>query len=108
MPVHPALAEAIAASPSNHLAFLVTRLGGPYSPGGFSNAFKQWGRWEAGLPTRCTGHGSRKAGAARIAENGGSVHEIAPATGHKTISEVERYTPAARRARLADTAIAKL
>ena len=44
--------------------------------------------------------GSRKAGA--------TAHEIMSITGHKTLSEVQRYTAAAEREHLAEQAIAKL
>jgi len=46
----------------------------------------------------------RKAAARRLAEAGCATHEIASITGHKTLSEIERYTREAERARLARTA----
>jgi integrase/recombinase XerD len=42
------------------------------------------------------------------AEAGATAHEIAAVTGHISLEEIERYTRAARKKRLADTAIAKL
>jgi integrase len=62
----------------------------------------------AGLPDRCVSHGLRKAAARRLAEAGCSPHEIMAITGHQTLKEVERYTAAVSRKRLARSAIAKL
>ena len=63
---------------------------------------------EAGLPRRCKAHGLRKAAARRLAEAGCSASEIMAITGHKTLAEVERYTRAVRKKKLADAAMAKL
>jgi hypothetical protein len=43
-----------------------------------------------------------------LAEAGASTHEIGAVTGHVSLEEIERYTRAARRTKLADAAIAKL
>lgn len=103
IPVHPLLARIIDASPPKHLTFLVTASGKPFTPAGFGNWFRQACN-EAGLP-HCSAHGLRKAQARRLAEAGCTVHEIAAITGHKTLSEVQRYTEAAEQARLADAAM---
>jgi hypothetical protein len=44
----------------------------------------------------------------RLAEAGGTAHELMAFSGHKTLTEVQRYTTDADRKRLADTAMAKL
>ena len=106
IPVHPDLAEVIAATPSKHLTFLVTEFGKPFTTSGFGNKFKDWCR-QADLP-HCSAHGLRKAAAVRLAERGATPHEIMAITGHKTLQEVERYTRAARQAKLADSAMTKL
>lgn len=107
IPIHPDLAIAIAAGPdSGHLTFLVTEYGKPFSPGGFGNKFREWCD-EAGLK-HCSAHGLRKAMAARLAERGATDHEIMAWTGHQTLAEVQRYTKAARRRNMADSALAKL
>ena len=106
IPVHPDLAEVIAATPSRHLTFLVTKFGKPFTTSGFSNKLKDWCR-QADLP-HCSAHGLRKAAAVRLAERGATPHEIMAITGHKTLQEVERYTRAARQAKLADSAMTKL
>jgi hypothetical protein len=51
---------------------------------------------------------SGKLRAARLAERGATAHEIMAITGHRSLEEVERYTRAARQAKLADNAMAKL
>jgi integrase/recombinase XerD len=106
IPLHADLAAAIEASRSRHLTFLTTALGKPFTPGGFGNWFRERCN-EAGLP-HCSAHGLRKATAARLAERGATPHEIMAVTGHRSLEEIERYTRAARRAGLADSAMAKL
>lgn len=105
IPIHPQLAAAIAAAPREHLTFLVTPQGAPYAPNGFSKAMRRWCD-EAGLP-QCSAHGLRKAQARRLAEAGCSAHEIAAITGHRTLSEVQRYADAADQAQLAEAAISR-
>ncbi len=104
LPLHPALREALAAHPSEHLTFLVTRQGAPFTPAGFTNWFRETCD-AAKLPKGCSPHGLRKAAARRLAEAGCSANEIASVTGHRTLSEVSRYTRAADQGRLAETAI---
>jgi integrase/recombinase XerD len=106
MPLHPDLAQIIAATPSAHLTFLVTEQGRPFTPAGFGNKFRDW-CYQANLP-HCSAHGLRKATAARLAERGATAHEIMAITGHQSLEEVERYTRAARKAQLADSAMSKL
>jgi integrase/recombinase XerD len=106
IPLHPDLAAAIEAAPSGHLTFLATAFGKPFTTAGFGNWFRERCN-EAGLP-QCSAHGLRKATAARLAERGATPHEIMAVTGHRSLDEVERYTRAARRAGLADSAMAKL
>lgn len=105
IPVHPDLAEIIRAAPPVHLTFLVAAGGKPFSAAGFGNWFRQMCD-EAGLP-HCSAHGLRKAQARRLAEAGCTVHEIAAITGHKTLSEVQRYTQAVEQSKLADAAISR-
>ncbi|TPV98201.1 MAG: Tyrosine recombinase XerC [Beijerinckiaceae bacterium] len=74
---------------------------------GVGNEFRDWLR-RAGLPEKLSLHGLRKAAATRMAQAGCSVHEIKAVTGHKTLSEVERYTREAEKARLAVTGMGKV
>jgi len=106
IPMHPKLSEIIDATPSGHLNFLVTSFGKPYTAPGFGNWFRELCD-EAGC-TDVSAHGLRKATARRLAEIGCSTHEIAAITGHASLGEVERYTKAANRKRLAHSAMAKL
>jgi integrase/recombinase XerD len=106
IPVHTDLAAIIGATPSGHLTLLATEYGRPFTPAGFGNAFKDWCR-QANLP-HCSAHGLRKAMASRLAERGATAHQIMSVTGHRSLEEVERYTRAARQAKLADSAMEKL
>jgi integrase/recombinase XerD len=106
IPAHPELLKVISETTTRHLTFLVTEYGKPFSVAGFGGKFRDWCN-QAGLP-HCSAHGLRKATAARLAERGASPHEIMAITGHQSLEEVERYTRAARKAQLADSAMAKL
>jgi len=109
MPVHPDLRAAIDASAgiNTNLTFIVTERGRPF-PG---HSFTAWFRKhcdDAGLPKRCVVHGLRKAAARRLAEKGCTPHHIMSITGHTTLKEVERYTKAFDRERLAREAMARM
>lgn len=106
IPLHPDLKAVIRASAPEHLTFLVTEYGRPFTANGFGNKFRGWCN-QAGLP-HCSAHGLRKATAARLAERGATPHEIMAITGHQSLEEVERYTRAARRRKSADSGMAKL
>jgi integrase len=100
VPVTDALQAAIDATPSNHLTFLVTSRGEPFTDAGFTNWFRDRCN-EAGLPNGLSAHGLRKARARLIAEKNGRAHAVAAVTGHKTLSEVQRYTARYDRRKLA-------
>jgi integrase len=104
IPVHPELQAVLDATPSEHLTFLTTRDGSPFSPAGFGNLFRDWCN-EAGLPRGLSAHGLRKACCRRLAEAGCSEKQIAAISGHLSLSEVARYTRAADQARLARSAM---
>jgi integrase/recombinase XerD len=106
IPLHPELEATIAATPSTHLTFLVTAFGRPFTPAGFGNWFRDACN-QANLH-HCSAHGLRKATAAALADAGATPHEIAAVTGHMSLEEVERYTRAANKSKLADAAMAKL
>jgi integrase len=108
IPVLPELDAAIDAMPkAEHLTFLVTEFGKPFTAEGFGNWFRQQCK-AAGLPARLSAHGLRKAGATRFAEKGATDHEIMAWGGWTSIREVQRYTRAANRKRLAERAAKKL
>jgi integrase len=105
--LHPKLAAVIAATPTVGVkTFLVTHFGKPYTAPGFGNWFRTLCD-AAGCPG-VSAHGLRKATARRLAEMGCSANQIASITGHATLKEVERYTKAADRKRMAREAMAKL
>lgn len=106
IPVLPELQIAIGAMPkAAHLTFLVTEFGKPFTAAGFGN----WFREQCDLAgVHLSAHGLRKAGATRLAEHGCSDHEIMAWGGWTSIKEVQRYTKAANRKRLALRAATKL
>ena len=93
IPIHPRLASAINAVLRTHLTFLTTQNGAAFTPAGFGNWFRDRCD-EAGLPD-CSAHGLRKACATRLADAGCTPEQIKAITGHKTLSEVARYTASA-------------
>ena len=102
LPVHPSLQAVLDATPSEHLTFLTTRDGAPFSPAGFTNWFRAVCN-EAGLPKGTSAHGLRKATCRRLAEAGCSASVIAAISGHKSLNEVQRYTAAADQLRMAQS-----
>lgn len=107
IPIHPVLAQALAAHGRNDLVILTSQKGAPFT-------VKSFGNWmakkiaAADLPDRCVTHGIRKAAARRLAEAGCTEKEIASITGHRTLKEVARYTRAADQVMLSDRAIQRL
>lgn len=103
IPIHPKLAQSIAASKTGHLAFIVSARGAPYTKESF-------GMWfgEACKAVGIDGyrlHGLRKAASRRMAELGLSNQLIKSITGHSSDSEVARYTRDAEQERMADLAM---
>ena len=107
IPIHPELGVILDATPSGHLTLLTTEYGKPFTAAGFGNWFRE--RCDkAGLPKNCSAHGLRKAACRRLAEAGCTIKQIAAISGHRTLSEVQRYTDAADQARLARDAMRTL
>jgi integrase len=107
IPVHPKLRQIIDATPTVGVeTFLVTHFGKPYTAPGFGNWFRDL--CNAAGCREVSAHGLRKATARRLAEIGCTAHQIAAITGHASLSEVQRYTKAADRKRMAREAMAKL
>ena len=95
--VMPMLQAAIdAMPPSDHMMFLVTAYGKPFTAAGFGNWFREVCN-EAGLPKRCTSHGLRKASATRAADRGATTTQLMAWFGWKSASEAERHTRSADR-----------
>jgi integrase len=106
IPVSPELQAACDAMPKGHLTYIVSAHGKPRSKFGLGNDFARWAT-EAGLPARCRLHGLKKGGMRRLAEAGNTAHELMAISGHKTLTEVQRYTADADRKRLAASGMAK-
>jgi integrase len=100
IPVHPELAAVLEATPGNHLTFLTTAAGAPFTANGFGNLFREWVT-EAGLPAGLASHGLRKACCRRLAEAGCAANIIAAISGHTTLRMVEKYTKAADQKKMA-------
>lgn len=99
------MAEWKKAATSMHI--LTTRKGKPWIP---THLSQDLGRAlvAAGLPAGLNIHGLRKAAAARLADAGCTVHEIAAITGHTTLAMIAAYTTRRDQERLANSAIARL
>jgi integrase len=107
IPLSADLQAACDAMPKDHLTYIVTAGGKPRSKFGLGNDFAEW-MTAAGLPSCCRMHGLKKGGMRRLAERGATTHELMAISGHKTLSEVQRYTDAADRKLLADSGMARM
>jgi integrase len=106
IPIHPALARALQAGPVVGMQHLITDARGRPFRG--LTALIERAVKLAGLPAHCVAHGLRKAALRRLAEHGSTTKEIAAMSGHRSLSEIERYTARADQARLARSAVEKL
>lgn len=97
LPIPTALAASIAATKTGDLTYLVTRDGTPFVKEGFGNWFGDCCR-AANCPG--SGHGIRKAGATRAAENGASERQLMAVFGWTDGDMARHYTEAANRKRL--------
>jgi integrase len=107
VPIVRELHAALDLCPRDRLTFIAAAGGRPLGAASLGNEFRDWLR-KAGLPDRLSLHGLRKAAARRLAEAGCTEHEIAAITGHKTLSEVERYCRDAEKKRLAESGMGKV
>lgn len=103
IPILAPLARALDAIEVQHLTYLVTAFGKPFTAAGFGNWFGE--RCEmAGLP-HCTAHGLRKAMARRLAEAGVSTLEGRAVTGHKSDAMFAHYAKKANDKIMANRAL---
>jgi integrase len=105
--LHPALERALKAYPAKGIYLIGDRAGRPMKPGTLSMLMHDAAK-AAGLPPECVAHGLRKAALRRLAEHGSTSKQIQAVSGHRTLSEVERYTRQADQRRLAKAAIGLL
>lgn len=107
VPISAALRRILDDPQSGHLAYIVSDFGRPYqSAASFGNRFAKWVA-EAKIEGRSL-HGLRKSASAILAELGLTSHQIQAVSGHTTLKEVERYTRAVSRRRLAETGYGSL
>lgn len=107
IPLLPELQAQLEHVPGSQMIFLCTEAGKPFTSAGFGNWFRD-ACDAAGLPKGYSAHGLRKAGAVRLAEAGCTEQEIKAWGGWTTLKEVQRYTAAASRKKLARSAAVKL
>jgi hypothetical protein len=82
--------------------------GRPLGGASLGNEFRDWLRKRPRFPRNCHCTGCARPPQRRLAEAGSTVREIAAVTGHKTLSEVARYTKEAEKTRLAASGMAKV
>lgn len=107
LPIHPALARAIQAGPSNGIYLIGDASGRPISSGALTQLISKAVRL-AGLPKRCVAHGLRKANQRLLAEKGATTKQMQAVSGHASLRETERYSAKANQATLAAAALALL
>ena len=108
IPIFAKLQDAIDATTTGDLAFLVTESGKPFSSAAsFGNWFAKQCK-EAKLPDECRAHGLRKAGATIAADEGATPHELMAMFGWTRVAMAEVYTKEADKKRLARSAAARL
>lgn len=106
IPVAVPLAAALDAMDGEHLTYLVTEFGKPFTANGFGNWFRD--RCDkAGLP-HCSAHGLRKAMSRRLAESGATTLEGRAITGHKSDRMFAYYAEQADKRELGRKAMANL
>ena len=103
VPLLPELAETIDATVCDRLTFLETEFGKPFTAAGFGNWFRDRCD-EAGMPKGYAAHGLRKACATRLAEEGATAHQLMAWFGWTTLKDAERYTRAASKKKLTQSA----
>lgn len=102
--ISPVLQDVLAAMPkSDHLNFLTTKIGKPFTVAGFGNWFRDKCD-EAGLHN-CAAHGLRKAIARRAADLGATQQQLKAVGGWAGDKEVSQYTATANQKALAENGI---
>ncbi|RAZ83213.1 hypothetical protein DPM33_32910 [Mesorhizobium hawassense] len=107
IPITAELARFLKSCPADNKTFIVKSGDAARSEKAFS-AYISEAAANAGLPSRSSPHGLRKAACRRLAEAGCTAPEIMSITGHTDIREVERYCREASRKLLSAQAMAKL
>ena len=105
LPIHPALATALAARPLT-FTYLETGQNKARSRKGLGTSMRKW--CDAAGLLLCSSHGLRKVICRRIAEAGGTPYEIMAVSGHVTLSMAQKYCEAFGRREMADMAFSRL
>jgi len=103
LPIHSTLKAALDGQDRVSPIILTTETGRPFTGSNFRHHFGKAQR-AAGL-SGLTFHGLRYTAAAKLAEAGCSLKEIASITGHKSLAMIEKYTRDADQERLSGAAI---
>jgi integrase len=105
-PILPELAAELVQVPLDRLTFLVGDRGGPLTPDAFTHWFRDAcdGAGLAGY----SAHGLRKAALRRLAERGGTAHELGALGTHASIANVAHYTREASKVGLLFSAVDKI
>jgi integrase len=107
IPIHPALARAIKAGPSNGIYLTGDNRGRPLKSKLLTRLIRLAVQ-KAELPAECKAHGLRKANQRLLAEGGASAKQMQAVSGHRTLKETERYAAKANQTRLAIAAMAMM
>lgn len=106
IPMHSELKRVLDSTKKDHITFIVTEYGQPFTAPGFGNWFRKQ-CLKAGIHDKSS-HGLRKTAARRLAEAGCTPTEIMAITGHQSIKEVDRYTKSVDQQKMGLSAMAKL
>ena len=107
IPIYPSLQAVLDATPCGNMTFL--RMTSPRRCAVSNSSANAWADSmfkTAQFMSARTRPTKRKATARRLADEGATTHQIAAITGHKSLSEVQRYTRSADQARMAREAVA--
>jgi integrase len=107
IPIHPALAEALAVTPHRSETILFTQYGRPFSDKALGMRMMDWTK-AAGIGKGATIHGLRKTLGKLLAESGATTRELMDILGHDAIAHAELYSREAEQRRLARAGMAKL
>lgn len=107
LPVHPALAACLAATPRRGPTILVTQYGQPFSDKSLGMRMMDWTA-AAGIAKGATIHGLRKTLGKLLAESGATTRELMDVLGHDDIAHAELYSRAADQRRMARHGFDKL
>jgi integrase len=109
IPVHPALKAELDAwrASATSTMILTNKFGRPWRETNLSHQLGDGLVKLEGFPVHRNIHGLRKLAAARLAECGCTLHEIASLTGHKSLAMLQLYTASAEQERLANAAVVR-